>query len=367
MAAFCTWFRNGRMDGERQDSTSSRGSVVGRPFAKSSRRNSSRFAFEGATFMAASRPINRRVWLVVTALALALLPQRAVQGRAATPAPPLPAPAGAVVNVSTEPQLQAAVRNIASNQTIVIAPGTYTLTSTLYVNKAVTNASIRGASNNRDDVVLKGPGMTTASYGNTPYGIWTGGGVQGILIANLTLRDFYFHSIIFNAGTQSPRVYNVRLLDDGQQLLKSNPDPAGGGVNNGIVEYSVIEYTTTAPSDYTNGIDVHAGANWIIRDNLFRNIVSPPGGLAGPAILMWNHSSNTITERNSFANCARAIANGLQGIANNDHVGGVIRNNRCFSALGSSGGVATSLAVSPNPPALNNSVSLTATSSSPID
>ena len=65
----------------------------------------------------------------------------------------------------------------------------------------------------RDDVVLKGPGMTTASYGNTPYGIWTGGGVQGILIANLTLRDFYFHPIIFNAGTQIVTVSNSVLME----------------------------------------------------------------------------------------------------------------------------------------------------------
>src|SRR3954454_21569694 len=100
------------MDCERQDSTRGAGSVGGRPFAKSSRRTSYRFVFEGATFMAASRRITGRVWLMVTALALALLPQRAVQGRAATPAPPLAAPAGAVVNVSTEPQLQTAVRNI---------------------------------------------------------------------------------------------------------------------------------------------------------------------------------------------------------------------------------------------------------------
>ena len=91
----------------------------------------------------------------------------------------------------------------------------------------------------------------------------------------------------------------------GQQFIKGNPDPSGVGVSNGIVEYSVIEYTSTAKDYYTNGLDMHGGANWIIRHNLFRNIVGPPGQLAGPAILMWRHSGNTVTEGNTFINCAR--------------------------------------------------------------
>ena len=211
--------------------------------------------------------------------------------RPATPAPALPAPTGTVVNVSTEAQLQSAVSHIASNTTIVLAPGTYMLTEHAVHQRHLHRTSgFAAAPDNRDDVVLVGPGMTNASYGNTPFGIWTGGNVNGVTIANLTIRDVYYHPIIFNAGTQSPHVYNVHLIDAGQQFIKSNPDASGVGVNNGIVEYSVIEYTTTAPSDYTNGVDVHAGANWIIRHNLFRNIVAPAGQLAGPAVLMWNHS-----------------------------------------------------------------------------
>jgi len=53
------------------------------------------------------------------------------EARPARPAPPLPAPTGAVVNVSSEAQLLAAMRSLASDTTIVLAPGTYVLTSTL--------------------------------------------------------------------------------------------------------------------------------------------------------------------------------------------------------------------------------------------
>lgn len=63
-----------------------------------------------------------------------------------------------------------------------------------------------------------------------PHGIWVGGSVAGVTIANLTIRDIYYHPIVFNAGTQSPLVHNVTLINAGQQFVKSNPSPSGGGV-----------------------------------------------------------------------------------------------------------------------------------------
>jgi hypothetical protein len=211
-------------------------------------------------------------------------------GGPAVPPFPLPAPSGPIVRVHTLAQLQNAVAGIASNTTILIGPGTYNLAAPLYINGTFTNVGIRGATGNRDDVVLVGKGMNGATDGGVPFGIWVGGNVQGVTIAHLTIRDVYYHPIMLNAGAQSPLIHNVRLVNAGQQLLKSSPDGAGGGVDNGIVEYSVFEYDTTSRDDYTNGVDVHTGDNWIIRHNLFRNIRAPQGQLAGPAILMWNHS-----------------------------------------------------------------------------
>ena len=309
----------------------------------------------------------RLVRAALLALALPALAPAPALARPASSPPPLPAPTGTVVNVATDAGLQAAVQHLASNTTIVLAPGTYVLSRTLYVKGPCSNVAIRGATNNRDDVVLVGPGMTRASYGSVPYGIWTGGGVNGILIANLTIRDLHYHPIIFNGGTQSPHVYNVRLVDAGEQFIKSNPDAAGHGVNNGIVEYSVIEYTTTAPSYYTNGVDVHTGAGWVIRHNLFRNIVGPPGQLAGPAVLMWNHSRDTIAEGNSFLNCARGISYGLQDVAGTDHSGGIIRNNFFFRTSAQPGDVSIAVYDSPNTQVLNNTVFVSGTYSSPIE
>jgi pectin methylesterase-like acyl-CoA thioesterase len=76
-------------------------------------------------------------------------------------APPLPAPSGTTVSVATVAELQAAVSNLVSGTTILIQPGTYRLTQQLRINRAVTNVALRGATNNRADVVILGGGMAT--------------------------------------------------------------------------------------------------------------------------------------------------------------------------------------------------------------
>jgi hypothetical protein len=288
----------------------------------------------------------------------------AVAGPAIPPAP-LPAPTGTIVNVSTVTQLQSAVAAMTSNRTIVIAPGTYNLTGTLYINGTFTNVGIRGATGNRDDVVIVGKGMSAASDGGVPFGIWVGGNVHGVTIASLTIRDVYYHPIMLNAGAQSPLIHNVRLVSAGQQFIKASPNGAGGGVDNGIVEYSIIEYETTAKDDYTNGVDVHTGDNWIIRNNLFRNIRAPQGALAGPAILMWNASTNTTVDGSTFIDCQREIALGLIERTPNDHSGGVVKNN--FIARTIAGDSAIYVADSPNTQVLHNSIFISGTYANPIE
>lgn len=279
-------------------------------------------------------------------------------------APPLPAPTGNVVNVSTEPQLRNAIANVVSNQTIVLAPGIYNLATgggTLYFNKMLNNVIIRGATDSCDDVILVGNGMTV--QGNTPYGIWVGGGSNSMTIANLTIKGIYYHPIILNStsgGVQSPHIYNVHLIDAGEQFVKSNPSGTIG-VNDGVVEYSIMEYTTTARSNYTNGVDVHTGANWIVRNNLFRNIRAPAGQLAGPAVLMWNGSRDSMVENNLFLNVQYGIALGLNGNKSDDHIGGIVRNNFFHRSSSQNGDVGITINNSVNTKVLHNTVILNGT------
>ena len=300
-------------------------------------------------------------------LAIAVLVARSSFAQTPT-APALPDTGVNRVVVSTEAQLQAAVGALTSNTTIVLQPGTYLLTAPLYVKGPLTNVSIRGGSSNRNDVVIAGQGMRPSGSSAVRYGIWTGQGVDGITIANLTIRDIYEHPIILNAFTARPVIYNVRLLNAGSQFIKGNPDASGNGVNDGRLEYSLIEYTSTSPDYYTNGIDIHGGWNWRIRFNVFRNIVAPAGQLAGPAVLMWNASGNTVTDGNWFFNCARGIAYGLlDRAASYDHAGGIIRNNVVHRTWQQPGDVAIQVADSPDTQIVNNTIFLGGTYATPIE
>jgi len=278
------------------------------------------------------------------------------------PVPPLPPPSGNVVNVSTVTQLQNAVAALSSNTTILIAPGTYQLTQTLRIRGGISNVALRGATNNRDDVVLLGSGMRTSGAVDICV---TGEDAADILIANLSIGEAFYHPIQLKGelGCDRVRLYNLRLFDAGEQFVKGTVDFANpNGVDNGIVEYCVIEYTTVGPDDgYTNGVDIHDGANWVIRYNLFRNIRGPAAApLSGPAVLMWSGSSNTICESNTFIDCERSIAFGLgpqSGFAHG-HQGGIIRNNFIYRASTSTAHPDAGISVwdSPGTEVLHNTV-----------
>ena len=252
--------------------------------------------------------------------------------------PPLPAPAGAVVRVATEAELQRAVARLASNTTILVAKGTYRLTNTVHLRGGLRNVAIRGATGRRDDVVLVGRGMRNKDFGNVPHGIMVSNAAD-VLIADLSVGDVWFHPITLQgpAGCQKVRVYNCRLFEAGEQFLKSNPaspDGAKGGVDDGVVEYCVFEYADTARHWYTEGVDVHAGSRWVVRRNLFRNIRGPAGAKnVGGAVDFWNRSRDTLVEQNVIVNCAVGIRLGVTDRPGyDDHAGGVIRNNFIYRA-----------------------------------
>ncbi len=100
-----------------------------------------------------------------------------------------------------------------------------------------------------------------------------------------------------------------------------------------------------------------AGANWIIRNNLIRNVQAPSGALAGYAVLSWFSASNTTVEGNTFVNCQREIGMGLIERTPNDNTGGVVRNNFIYRDSTVTGGdVAIGVYDSPNTRVVNNTV-----------
>ena len=254
------------------------------------------------------------------------------------PAPALPDvsvadPGKTVVRVSNEGELQSAVSNIEPNTVVMLAPGTYELSRTLYIHED--DVTLRGDSTRCDAVVLVGQGMDNASGRDAvPHGIWTDR--RNTKVQNLSIRDVYDNAIHINGGAQSPEMYNLALLDAGTQFIKSNPVGFGNGVDRGVIDYVAIDYSNGTPrtdhgagTGYGGALSVHGGDGWVIKNSRISNINPPDGSdhLFPPAILMWNGSSNTTVESTVFVNNSRAIAFGLEASRAGDHSGGVIRNN----------------------------------------
>jgi hypothetical protein len=256
-------------------------------------------------------------------------------------APPLPPPSGmTIVNVSTAQQLADACWNLLSDQAIVVAPGTYHLDAASFPNGVdgrltvghygaapISNIQIRGATGNPADVVILGAGMLDPIV---PFGfqVFT---ATDVTIADLSLGEVYYHDIAVQGEQGAARVglYHVRLFDAGQQIVKGTP-----GADDVTIEYSELFFTAGAVnhpdgappgSCYTNAIDGVASDRWIVRDNLIHDIWCQDGSLAGPAVLLWQGSSDTIVERNTILDSSRGISLGL--VAADDHFGGYARNN----------------------------------------
>ncbi len=263
--------------------------------------------------------------------------------------PPLPPATGATKYVSTVSQLQDALQDPAPGTTILIADGTYTLGGA-YLQIAAPGITLRSASGNRDAVVLDGDYITTEIVQID---------ASNVTIADLTLREARHHPIHVStedgADTLSTTIYNVRIIDPGQQAIKINPGLLGGYPDGGVIACSHIELTDAGRphvweingSCYTGGVDAHQAQGWQVRGNRIEGFWCQQG-LSEHGIHFWRGSRDTLVERNALVDNARGIGFGLvtSGSARTypddpcpsadggyvDHYGGIIRNNTVFAS-----------------------------------
>lgn len=294
--------------------------------------------------------------------------------------PALPAPIGNIVNVSTVTQLESAVNSAASGDTILIADGQYDLNG-VYLRIDTPQITLRSASGNRSSVVLDGNYVTTEIIQIV---------ASDVTIADITLREAYYHPIHVmsdSADTLNTLIYNVTIIDPGEQAIKINP--AGSGFpDDGTIACSHIELTDTGRTHirnncYTGGIDAHQARNWTIRDNVIEGFWCD-NGLSEHGIHMWRGCRETTIERNILNNNARGIGLGLvtSGTGRTydddpcpdatgyvDDFGGIIRNNFVFansnSLFTSNAGFDSGIAIwnSCNTRILHNTVASTQTPS----
>ncbi len=256
---------------------------------------------------------------------------------------PLPPPSGNINNVDTVESLQSAVNNASPGDTILIADGTYPLNG-VYLRIDTPNVSVRSASGERSAVILDGNYITTEIFQIV---------ASDVTIADLTLREAYDHPVHVmsteSSHTLNTLIYNVHIIDPGQQAVKINPAASGSlgyFADDGVIACSHIELTDAGrihirDNCYTGGIDAHQAQGWMIRDNLIASFWCE-SGLSEHGIHLWRGCRDTIIERNVLNDNARGIGLGLvtSGTGRTypeelcplasgyvDDFGGIIRNN----------------------------------------
>ncbi|HID45718.1 MAG TPA: hypothetical protein EYP34_08190 [Chromatiaceae bacterium] len=258
---------------------------------------------------------------------------------------PLPPANGNIVNVDSVSSLRAAVNNALAGDDILIADGVYNLNG-VYLRIDVPNITLRSASGNRNAVILDGNYQTTEIIQIA---------ASNITIADITLREAYYHPIHVmssdTADTRNTLIYNVRIIDPGEQAIKINPTGAGFYPDEGTIACSHIELTNAGRPHirnncYTGGIDAHQAEDWVIRDNRIEGFWCE-SGLSEHGIHLWRGSRGTLVERNVLNNNARGIGFGLVTSGNArtypdspcpaaggsyvDHYDGIVRNNFVFA------------------------------------
>ena len=228
----------------------------------------------------------------------------------AEPCPPLPPPAGPVVTVSSVSALEAAVSGATPGLTILVAPGHYDLDG-VFLRIAAPGVTLRGQGGDREAVVLDGNYVTTEIVQVV---------ASNVTVADLTLREAYDHPIHVMpsgaAATDGTLVYNVHVVDPGQQAIKVNPLVSGGPyADGGTVACSRLELTEAGRSRvrddcYPGGVDAHAARGWTVRDNVIEGFWCA-SGLSEHAVHFWKASRDTTVERNVLRDNARGIGLGL--------------------------------------------------------
>lgn len=274
----------------------------------------------------------------------------------------LPLPTSGIIEASPGDDLRAIVLSASKGATILLNSGTYNVGSTIFMNQD--SITLMSKAQHRDSVILDGnQGGTPLDHDQFTNEIVAMRG-NGTTLAHVSVCHARHHGIhaypssSANDDIVGVRMYDVHVYDCGQQLIKVN---SNGNISNlqwideGILECSLIEFIDNSVMQedpdyfYTGGIDVHGGENWIIRNNLFKNI-EREATLMEHGVHFWSKSRGTLVENNIFHNVYRAIGFGMKTQENSDiekfyddgegdnpyfdHVDGIIRNNVFYNELG---------------------------------
>jgi len=196
----------------------------------------------------------------------------------------------------------------------MLAPGTYYLDGS-YLRITAEGVSIRGVSGDRGSVVLDGGYVTNEIIQIT---------ASNVTIADLTLMQARHHPIHVSPAESgdvlNTLIYNVHIIDPGQQAIKINPNASRTYFpDQGEIACSRLELTDSGRSAvwaindeicYTGGVDAHQARGWTVRDNEIEGFWCR-NGLSEHGIHFWRGCRDTDVRRNRLVDNVRGIGFGL--------------------------------------------------------
>jgi hypothetical protein len=234
-------------------------------------------------------------------------------------APPLPAPAGAVVRVGTVDELARAIDAARPGVTILLADGHYAMTR--YLEVRADDVVLRSASGDRARVVLDGG----ASRHGEVLGV---GGCSGVTVADLTIRNARTNAFKINSDRFATKVTlrNCVLHNVWQRGVKGPAvrveDRARFRPGDCRIEYCLFyndhpkrfeddprDTPETFDGNYVGGIDAMYARRWTISDNVFIGLRGRTGQGRG-AVFLWQESEDCVVERNVIIDCDAGVCLG---------------------------------------------------------
>jgi len=231
----------------------------------------------------------------------------------------LPAPSGPVINVTNVDELFRAANAVEAGGTILLADGLYMMPR--YFEIRTDDVTLRGASGNRDAVILDG---ARSRHGEL-IGVT---GCSGVTIADLTVQNVKWNGIKINSdrGADRVTVHNCVIHNVWQRGVKAPAVPKDKQDElsprdckiqfclfyNDRAKQFYDDETDTEESfngNYIGGIDVKNTVDWKITDNVFIGIQGRTREGRG-CVYISENGRDCVIERNVFVDCDIAIALG---------------------------------------------------------
>jgi MYXO-CTERM domain-containing protein len=240
--------------------------------------------------------------------------------------------------VTTEAQLQQAVQSAQPGATIILADGTYTLSSRLAPSTGGSSSSpITVKAEHQYAAILDTNGNEEAFQMSVPY--WTFDGLY------VKVRGGSAHAFKLDTSGQHITVMNGKMELDtmAEAAIKGSGGPTAPQPDDALIQGNEIWFDGPTLAVNSEGIDAVAVADWIIRGNVIHDIQKDKvtqDGIAYGAFTKGN-SQNTIIENNVFYNCFISISLGgggtgpqyfRDGDTTYEERNGIIRNNMAFNS-----------------------------------